>query len=135
MSLVDKIFDKTIPGLSKTMDLTWRRNLALTSNISNAETPQYRAVDLNFAGELERAFQNSSKSLTQTHEQHLDISSQSQAHLVPVFSGATKQDGNNVDLDIQMGQLAHNSGRYSMAAGLMRKKLIMLRQAVREMAR
>lgn len=132
-SLLDRIFDKTVHGLSKTMDLTWRRNQAIASNIANAETPQYRAVDLNFAGELERAFERRDASLRTTNEKHFAANQgDASAHYVVDYSGATKPDGNNVDLDLQMGKLAYNSGQYSIAANLMRKHLQILRSAIRE---
>ncbi len=131
MAIIDKLFDQTFPGLSKSMDLAWKRNQAITSNISNAETPQYRAVDLDFAGELERAFGNHKEELKVTNEKHMDIAAESAAHLVPDLSGATKPDGNNVDLDIQMGQMAYNSGKYSASANMLRKKLSILKTVVR----
>ena len=130
---IDKIFDKTIPGLEKALDLTWKRNEALSSNISNAETPKYRAVDVNFSGELEKAFGELQSTLVKTNEKHMDIGNASgQSHLSPDLSGATKPDGNNVDIDIQMGRLAFNSGKYTMAANLMRKKLSLLKNAIRD---
>ncbi len=132
MAFIERLFDKNYTGLTKALDLSWRRNEAITSNIANAETPQYRAIDLNFAGELERAFGAGSQPLKTTNAKHLDVGSESNAHLVSDLSGATKPDGNNVDIDIQMGQLDYNSSRYSGAANLLRKKLGLLRLAIRE---
>lgn len=130
--IVDKIFDNTLPGLTKAMDLTWQRNQAITSNIANAETPQYRAVDVNFERELESAFGDTSGELVKTDAQHIDASGTQPAHLTADVSGATKADGNNVDIDIQMGKLAYNSGQYSIATNLMRKKLGVLRRIIAE---
>ena len=124
------MLDRSIPGLQKALDLAWKRNEAIASNIANAETPMYRAVDVNFAGELERAFNNSTSKLQKTDAKHLDLSSETQSHLVEDYSGATKPDGNNVDIDIQMGKLSYNRGSYSIAAQLVRKKLQMIRQAI-----
>lgn len=128
------LFKETIPGIEKALDLTWRRNEAIASNIANAETPGYRAADLDFGKELERAFEKNTSALMKTDSKHLDISSDSGSHLSPDLSGVTKPDGNNVDLDIQMGQLAFNKGKYSMAAGLLRKKMGMLANAIRQVA-
>jgi len=134
--LIDGMFNEVLPGLHKTMDLTYRRNQALVSNISNADTPQYRAVDLNFAAELQKAFNEKVPSeLNKTNPKHMDVSSKSEAHLVPDYSGATKGDGNNVDIDIQMGRLAFNSGKFSLAANLVRRHLMYLKNAIREGAR
>lgn len=135
MSIIGRLFDKTFAGLDRAMDLTWRRNEAIISNIANAETPRYRAVDLNFAGELGRAFEAAKPEMALTNPGHLDLSSNSEAHFIPDLSGATKADGNNVDIDIQMGQLASNSGEYSQAAELTRRRLRMLSYAIREGAR
>ena len=129
------IYDKTFPGLEKALDLQWRRNEAITSNIANAETPGYRATDLNFAGELERAFGKSTSALTATNPKHMDINGEGEAHLVADFKGATKPDGNNVDVDIEMGRLAQNSGKYSITANLLRKKLQDLKEAIRSVTR
>jgi flagellar basal-body rod protein FlgB len=129
---IDKIFDNTLPGLSKAMDLTWRRNQAITSNIANAETPQYRAVDVNFEKELNAAFGEQTGALDKTNPMHIDEGGSQPAHLSADLSGATKPDGNNVDIDIQMGKLAFNSGQYSIATNLMRKKLGVLRRIISE---
>ncbi|MBX7139128.1 MAG: flagellar basal body rod protein FlgB [Oligoflexia bacterium] len=131
--LIDSIFGETLPGLQRALDLSYRRNEAITSNIANAETPQYRAVDLNFANELDRAFnQQEQNALAITNPGHMDVSGKSGAHLVQDYSGATKPDGNNVDIDIQMGRLAYNSGKFSLAANLMRRQMQFIKNAIRE---
>jgi len=116
----------------KSLELNWRRNETLVSNVSNAETPQYRAVDLNFAGELDRAFQHSPKQLALTNSKHMDLTTATGAHLVNDFSGMTKGDGNNVDLEIQMGTIAYTSGKYALATTILRKQLQILRTAIRQ---
>ena len=129
------LFDKTFSGLEKALDLTWRRNEAITSNITNADTPGYRATDLNFAGELKRAFEHNPTDVSKTDARHMDLSSGEEAHLEADLSGATKADGNNVDIDIQMSDLAFNSGQYSGASRLLRKKLGLIKMAIREGSR
>ena len=52
--------------------------------------------------------------------------------LVRDLSGTTKPDGNNVDLDLQMGRLAQNSGDYANAARLIRRQIGLLRTAIRD---
>ena len=129
--ILDTVFDKTIDGLSRSMDLTWKRNQAITSNITNAETPLYRSVDVNFANELQRAFGQKDQTLEKTDPKHLDLASNTSAHLVADYSGATKPDGNNVDIDIQMGRLAQNSGEYANAARLIKRQLSFIKNAIR----
>ena len=137
MSVIDRFFNSQIGGLTKAMDLSQRRNEIIASNIANADTPGYRAGDLDFSGELEKAFGAANgSSLAKTNQGHMDLSSESgSAHIVEDYSGATKADGNNVDIDIQMGQLAQNAGRYTSAATLILKQLVILKLAIREGAR
>jgi flagellar basal-body rod protein FlgB len=134
MRLLDTLFDRSVTGLSRTMDLTWKRNQALSANIANAETPQYRAIDVSFGNELEKAFESQTGSLAQTNPGHLDNQSTNgdTSKLVNDLSGPTKPDGNNVDLDLQMGRLAQNSGDYANAARLIRRQIGLLRTAIRE---
>jgi flagellar basal-body rod protein FlgB len=134
MRLLDTLFDRSVTGLSRTMDLTWKRNQALSANIANAETPQYRAIDVSFGNELEKAFEAQSGSLVQTSPGHIDTQSAQgdSSKLVPDLSGPTKPDGNNVDIDLQMGRLAQNSGDYANAARLIRRQIGLLRTAIRE---
>lgn len=132
MSFIERMFDKNFTGLHKALDLYRQRTETIASNISNAETPGYRAADLDFGGELERAFQSSASPVLKTHAKHLDTGSQGPSHLIPDFSGATKPDGNNVDIDLQMGRLAHSTGRYTSAATLLRRKIGLLKIAIRD---
>jgi flagellar basal-body rod protein FlgB len=134
MRILDTLFDRTVKGLSRTMDLTWQRNQAISSNIANAETPKYRAVDVSFGNELDRAFlEASGPSESRTNPRHLDVDGTAKASkAVTDTSGATKPDGNNVDIDLQMGRLAQNSGEYANAARLIKRQIGLLRTAIRE---
>lgn len=131
-NFLDGIFDRTSQLLSKGLDLTWRRNQAISSNIANAETPQYRAVDLHFGDELQKAIGTDQTILARTDQKHLDLGKTGDSHLVADYSGITKPDGNNVDIDVQMGRLAYNSSRYSAYSNYLGKKLQMLKRAINE---
>jgi len=133
MRILDSIFDRTISGLTKAMDLSWKRNETIAANVANAETPQYRALELNFGAELENAFQTTRvEGLQRTDSRHLDITSKDQSHLTVDNSGATKADGNNVDIDIQMASLASNGSDYANAAQLIRRQIGLVRTAIRD---
>lgn len=130
---IDKLLGPTIQGLERLLDLSWRRGQAINANIANAETPQYRAVDLDFGRELDEVFGTKSSSLEKTNPLHQDIGGSSNAKLVSDLSGATKMDGNNVDLDLQMGRLAYNTLTYTRAAALTQKKLGGLSEKIRQL--
>lgn len=132
MKILDQIFDKTLIGVEKAMDLQLRRHEALSANIANVDTPQYRAVDLTFAGELKRAFSEEKQDLLRTNSKHLDLVSESGSHLIQDLSGATKADGNNVDLDIQMAKMNANMSKYTGAAQLLQARYRNVRMLLRE---
>lgn len=129
---IDKLFDRTVPMLQTNMTMRMKRAEALVSNITNAETPGYRAIDVHFGNELQRALGQENSSLKTSDPRHLNtIAESGMSHIVPDLSGATRPDGNNVDIDLQMGKLAMNSGKFGTSASLVRKKLQMLRTAIR----
>lgn len=131
MSIVDRIFDRTTPALERALDMAWQRGQAIASNVANAETPRYRAVDLDFKSELERAFNATPKELQKTNPLHMDTTANSGARLISDLSGPTKADGNNVDIDTQMLRLQKNQGDFTEAATIIRKQLRILSQAIR----
>ena len=136
MSIIDKILTPSMPGLEKALDLTWRRGQAIASNIANAETPRYRAVDYDFGTELQRAFNaNSGQEIRKTDQRHMDINSDGGARTVPDLAGATKADGNNVDIDIMMTRLHKNQGQFTEAASIIRKQLRFISTAIRSAER
>lgn len=124
-----EIFDKTFSALEKKMDLHFRRHVTLAGNIANSETPNFRAREVDFAGELEKALGEKKEVLVKTHPQHMDLSSHEGAHVVFDNSTPVGADGNNVDLDIATGKLSSNAREYSGAANLMMIKLRILRMA------
>ncbi len=133
MRFLDSIFDRTVGGLNKAMDLSWRKNQVITANVANAETPKFQAVSLQFGNELEKAFQRQApEQMVRTDPKHLEVSNSSTAKFTPDLSGITKPDGNNVDIDRQMVALAQNSSDYANAAQLIRRQIGLVKTAIRE---
>jgi flagellar basal-body rod protein FlgB len=133
MRLLESIFDNTVSGLNKAMDLSWRKNKVITANISNAETPKYRAGELQFGKELDRAFSSTKEEvLIKTDSKHLELARDSAAKVAIDYSGVTRADGNNVDIDQQMANLAQNSSDYANAAQLIRRQIGLVRMAIRD---
>jgi len=133
MRFIDSIFDQTVSGLNKAMDMAWRKNKVLVANVANAETPRYQAVSLQFGQELEQAFNRTEKQqMIRTDPKHLEVQTNASAKYVADRSGVMKADGNNVDIDQQMVALASNSSDYANAAQLIRRQLGLVRSAIRE---
>lgn len=127
-----KVFDQTLNGLERAMDVRFKRHAVLVSDAANSETPKFKARELDFAGQLHKAFeQNPTSEIALTDRSHMDLSSFSSEHIVFDNSGAMGADGNNVDLDITMGKISDNAGAYQSAAGLMSQKFRMIKQFIR----
>lgn len=127
-----KLFDNAFGTLEKALELRFKRHTILSSNIANSETPNFRARDLDFSGELSRALDGRSSSpLIKTNRLHMDIGGAEQARIVFDQQGAMGADGNNVDIDLSMGKLAENSGAFETTANYLMLKLRSLRAATR----
>ncbi len=125
-----KIFDTTFSVIERAMDLRTRRHGVLAGNIANSETPNFRAREVDFAGELDRMLTNGPKSeVAKTNPKHMDLTANEASHIVFDDSGAVGGDGNNVDLDLALGKISDNGRRYTAAANYLNMKLRVIRFA------
>ncbi|MBC3877085.1 flagellar basal body rod protein FlgB [Undibacterium sp. FT79W] len=94
-----------------------QRQQLLASNIANADTPNYKARDIDFTSVLNNALHLDSKqataSLNKTDAQHLGSAS-TVAGAEPMYRTVSQGniDGNTVDMDVERNQFAENSLRY-----------------------
>jgi flagellar basal-body rod protein FlgB len=109
------VIDSLSHALERYMDTLDVRQKLVASNIANADTPGYKTQDIDF----QSAFQSA-----------LDGNSQPQT--VPVSGLATKNDGNNVDLDRESRLLAENSMRFSIASTIMKSQFTQIKEAIKE---
>ncbi len=129
------VFNKTFDLLEKTLDVSHVRHKALTSNIANAETPGYKAKDVNFETELKRQLGSvgAGVRVQRTHPGHIAVG---KAGSLPIRaidspSGSAGLDGNSVNLETEMVRLAENTIRYEIAAKLMKRKFAGLMNAIK----
>lgn len=116
--------DITSTVLSKKLDASASRQKAITNNIANVETPGYKRSYVSFETELRRILdQNDSHDVRKGLQ---DITPVRQTDLV----SSSKPDGNNVNIDAEMADLAKTSLEYKSAATLLENKVAMLRTAI-----
>lgn len=105
------MFDK-IDLYKKALDWAWKRNEIISNNIANADTPGYKAKDLNFEAFLQKSLnQEESLELVTTDERHIKESSSSPDNSVEVLDSSLQMrlDQNTVDIEQEMGKLLQNS--------------------------
>ena len=105
------------------LSLRAQRQQLLASNIANADTPNYKARDIDFKQALQGALQPNQAvpaALRKTAAAHLDGNAgNGSVQGAPLLYRTTAQgnvDGNTVDMDVERNQFADNSLRYE--AGL-----------------
>lgn len=99
------------------LSLRAARQELLASNIANADTPNYKARDIDFASALRNAMAGTSTELpvVQTSPAHLEGRAGGAILGAPVMYRKPVQpsaDGNTVDMDVERAQFADNALRY-----------------------
>lgn len=114
--------DPQIGILNRGLDVSQFRHNLIADNIANADTPGYKRKDVNFAEIMNQATGRSSAAgLRVTHPEHLSgsVSSAGDVQAVQAEGTSTRLDGNNVDIEVEMAQMAANSLYYQTAGHLL----------------
>ncbi len=134
----DPLFnDLALRALSFALDgLTLRQKLT-AQNIANVDTPGYKAQHVSFESQLQQALQGDSSPslpLQTTDVSHLGHSDATMSSFIAVdpHNSNLRNDGNNVDIDLEMSSLAETGLRYQALAQLAEMKLSLLKSVVRD---
>lgn len=125
------------PLLEKALSASWLRNEAISENIANVDTPGYKRKDVNFQDYLKAAMNKDSIAGIISHQKHIPINGNSINNINfrvtrDYNSTSMRMDGNNVDIDAEMAELAKNQILYNSLATLINKEYEMLKTAIRE---
>lgn len=104
----------TIQILEKALNASWLKNEVISNNIAHADTPGFKAKTVMFGQNLTDALKvlKANKN-TAINSKHIMLSNE-KLNPVIVNRANTKArvDGNNVDIDIEMAELAENQILY-----------------------
>lgn len=133
-----KIFnDLGFHALSTALDGLSLRQRVTGNNIANVDTPGYKAQFVKFEDQLQQALRSELDQpglpLKTTNPGHLPFSPSPGAQFIEVGQNDNnlRNDGNNVDIDLEMTSLAETSLRYQALAQLTASKLGLLKNIVR----
>lgn len=112
--------------LSKSLDASAARQKAIANNIANVETPGYKRSYVDFETELQRVLD-----LKDGHNKRQGLRDLEPVRRTDVVSPA-KPDGNNVNIDGEIADLAKTQGTYRAATTLLESKIALLRTAIKE---
>lgn len=126
--------DKEFRFLQDALNLRAHRQQVLASNIANADTPNYKARDIDFAKELQRA--------QGVRTGNLNLNATSSGHMQPsgglpiaqaLYRASVQPsiDGNTVDMDVERAQFADNAIHYQFVLERIGSKTKTLLSAIR----
>ncbi|MBS4536059.1 flagellar basal body rod protein FlgB [Clostridium sp. D2Q-14] len=106
-----------IDFMGRALDGLWERNEAINNNISNVNTPGYKKTKVLFEDNLKTELEiNNKLKVNTTDPKHIEVIGQNKNGDIQVVkdeSYSTKKDGNNVNIDVEMAELAKNSMMYN----------------------
>jgi flagellar basal-body rod protein FlgB len=124
-------FEKAFGLHPEGMLLREKRSAILADNIANADTPGYKAKDLDFVTALANAQSRQSSSISRTHEKHFQISTDMQQEVK--FRNVEQTDtgdGNSVDIHRERNAFSQNSMEYQASLNFLNSKISGLKKAV-----
>jgi flagellar basal-body rod protein FlgB len=111
--------DREVGFYEQGLKVRSQRQQVLATNIANADTPNYKAQDINFRTAMQSALSSdnmkvSSQSggLAVTQANHIGTSSQGNAQVQARQQLQNSADGNTVDMDVEQAQFAENALQY-----------------------
>ena len=114
-------FDKNFAVLESLMTLSANKQKVIANNISNVSTPGFRRKELVFEEALQDAVANNEVANLRSLEGFVKESN----------DPTTRNDGNNVNIDKEMGLQNRNALAYSLYTELYAKKVEILKLAMR----
>ena len=106
------MLDAVTSSLERYMDLLSTRQKLTAANIANADTPGYKAQDVDFQFEF------------------MTLTNGEQPQIIATQGLTAKSDGNNVDVDREARMLAENAMRFNVASTLVRGQLKTIQEAI-----
>jgi flagellar basal-body rod protein FlgB len=125
------VIDKTMQAAKTALDGLSQRQSTISRNIANIDTPGYQAQTVNFEQALNKALKPTSTTLGMnlTHDAHL-VAPQHEANFMTISNrpgGSRRVDGNNVDLDVELTDMAETGIVYQAVTAAVKKKFELLK--------
>ena len=115
---------------STALSLRAKRNDILASNIANAATPNFKARDINFSAEMNRA--NNLGQLDVTDSGHIKTFSSKRGDTTLYRDPVNPSlDGNTVELSVEQMEFSENVMKYQTTLTFLNKKISGLMSAIR----
>ncbi|CAB3694518.1 MAG: flagellar basal body rod protein FlgB [Achromobacter pulmonis] len=122
----------------QSLALRAQRQEVLSSNIANADTPNYKARDFDFKAAMQNAIEGSMRlpdtSLTLTSARHIPAKAVSEGPTQMLYRLPYQPslDGNTVDMDVERVQFADNTLHYQSTMQLLSGRIRSMMSAIQD---
>ncbi|MGI2259510.1 flagellar basal body rod protein FlgB [Shewanella sp. GXUN23E] len=126
-------FDKALGIHQYTLGIRSQRAEVISSNIANADTPHYKARDVDFSAALQDAkTRQGGLAMAQSHEKHFDLKALTEQHVkYRIPNQPDTGDGNTVDIQQEKTAFMENAIEYQMSLGFLDRKFAGLKKALK----
>lgn len=132
-----KIFGNDFELYKKSLDVFLERNLIISSNIANADTPGYKAKDMRFEEYLKSIVEGEKypkMKLTLTNQRHIQIKPYPPPQPKIYYETSSfGEDKNSVDIDNEMLKLSENALRYRISSEFISGKFNSIKNTLERM--
>lgn len=124
--------DKLLGIQQYTLGVRTQRAEMIANNLANADTPGYKAKDIDFQTALAQAKRGmDSHSLTRTHERHFNVDIEATGkEKFRVPNQPDTGDGNTVDVQLEQNLYAQNALEYEMTMNFLDGKISGVKKAL-----
>lgn len=108
-----------------------QRSSQLANNLANANTPNFKAQDVDFSEFLAAQMSSTAQQMQTTSPDHISTTGDLAANLKYRISAQTSLDGNTVDKDLETMEFARNSLNYQASLNFLNNKIKNMMLALR----
>jgi flagellar basal-body rod protein FlgB len=138
--MIDPIsFSGALLLMQKSLDSVAIRHQNIANNLANVDTPGFKRVEVSFQEQLKAAIDKNAEPclLWRTHPNHLPLNEPMDLRdFKPMIKTVTetigRNDGNNVDLEMETAKLAENQLMYQSLSDVTARHLSSLKTAISE---
>ena len=124
--------DKLMGFHHQALQVRTDRMEVLAGNLANANTPGYKARDIDFQKAMKSAQQSRGQNLTRTHDNHIKGSMQRTGELdFRIPNQPDTGDGNTVDVQVERNKFLDNGLRYQAGMEFLNGKIRGMKKALK----
>lgn len=121
------LFSNTIQSLQNGLNYSTARNRAISNNVANVDTPGYKSQRVSFKSHFEKATALQSN---KSDERHLSFQGPQKSSFQIPKGSSYHHNGNGVDIDFEMSEMAKNQIYYNTSVDLLNNKFRGIKQSI-----